>query len=692
MNPVLIALCLAQSTATVTLEQSASRLKEVLPELSKQTGRQLEASDELQGSFVVLVFSKTPAETALAEIAQGLNADWQDRKGVLMLVRKKEDKPGATNGLTKEISAYIAKARAISRWTSKDADKFVKKNLDFVEKHSDGLGNDWQEYNDVSSDSTERRLLSRVVASIGEAGLLSVGLDARVVYSTKPTAMQRPLGAAAMQAFTDFQVERQLHNEALTKVGIGEEGLQEQRIYLPGLEHNRQDVEGASNMLVVIKNQSENLSISLEIENKEGQTIFSTNDNVSRSYEPPAKAKTETVTVEGEYQPSEDSAAIGRSLTARFGNRAGTSSPEDDALLVKYFEDLEKNELLKLTPSEFLIQSARAVKKDLVAELPDAAVMLLAYEQAGKSRKLQDLRSMFGGFNIANFTDEEKCIFVRPGTEPMLRFFTIPRADISKFVRRVQKEGITIDALADLTSGQATATTAMFVTQFAVTPFPSMQSQSMYSGTEALRLYSKLDSTSRTKAKTGGYSVNIGALPPPLSKVLNWFVYTHKGKVSEGDARPTEIQEYETTGSIESTSVLPGGLPANGIVTFKVTKGNGLVMNSTYEGGYSNTQLTSAESIANQVAWQEVDTSGGGRTTLKFGSTDYEQLDVVITLGNKRFVTSQFKLLGKIDESKLTGPEGLPDDVKKLIDKRRADYKEMYKNGIPRPRQGTIKP
>ena len=689
-----LAMCLGQATpaATVTLERPAVRLKDFLPELSQATGLKLAASDELQQAFVIVRMVDRPVPEALQEIATCFRAKWEDRGDTRMLVKKHDVVDPAKNDLTDEIKTYFAKARQVQAWTSSDADKYVKSNMEFAEKHVDGNITDWKEYESLNSDGLDKRLMRRIVASIGEKAFLDLKPGERVVYAAAPTQMQRPLGRTVVQSIADTVREQQYHKEALAKVGITEAGGQpNSSLYLPGLQPYYSAFDDVGNVLLVLKYETSMIRIEVDVTSKTGDTTYSTQDIINDTNGEEQKTPAQTFEIKGDFVPSSMSVSISKCLTSRMARSSTPSSAEDRELMLTYFRDLDKNELLGLSPSELMIQTSKATGKDVVVEAPDVLVVLLGFAGQLKTQKLQEFWSMFNGFHVVNLEQTDHCLYVRPSSNMILQSFKIPRTAVSKFVKSVEKSGLTIDGYADLVKELPIGELTSFVTQFALTPFPEYAGESDLSGITALQIYAQLDPASRSKAHAGGYVVNLGSAPASLQKTFKWFVYTEKGKLSVGDPNETAQQDYPSDGTVESTSVLPQGLPARGLATFKVTKSDGLVVNSVYQGGYSNMRISTPENIANQVAWSEVDPNSS-QTTLSFGHASYQDLTIVLDLGDKRFVTSRFRMMGKVDSSKLTGPEGLPDDVKTLIDKRRAEYREMYKNGVPRPQQRVIKP
>lgn len=688
MTTALIAFAIAHITSAVSVEKPATRFGELLPELSQLTESKLDASDELKTAFVVVRFDQTPVATALEEVATCLNAEWQKRGDTLMLVRK-PSQSSTQSDLDKKVAEYFTKARAMVKWTSKDAEAFVKQNLDYAEKHTGNDISNWDEYNELSRGSVDRRLLSKILLSVGEQAITSLKTNSRVVYSTQPTAMQRPLSQSAFQALADYKREKQMHQDALAKLGVSENS--DGGVYLQGLHPYYPEVDTASSLLLVIKKDANNLSLNVEIADGQGSTIMSSGDNISQYNMAPDKKPAPPLKVEGDFKPSKESEAIGRSLMENLGGRGEQSSPEDRALLMEYFRDLEKNELLRLAPSELMLQTAKALHKDLVAELPDASVMVIAYMTTQTGKKLNDIWSAMNGFQVWNVQDNEHALIVQPGREVLVGNFFIPRKEVSQFVRTVEKSGISIDALADLIGPFPITDLGAFVTQFSMSPFPEYRQQSMGTDTQALQLYSKLDPKSKSQARQSGYQVKIGSAPPPLQKALSTFVFFDKGKLE--DAPPQETtEEYYSSGSLESTTLFPGGLPANGVVKFSLVKKSGYVINTTFEGGYQYSRVSSPESIASQVAWSEVDPQSRNGSTSKYGQIDYEELKVIVQLSEKAFATSTYRLLGKIDPSKLSGPDGLPEDVRKMIEKRRSEYREAYKNGFPGSPPERIKP
>lgn len=182
------ALVLAQATQTVTFQSEAVTLRALMPSLSKATGMNLSAAKDIEWEVVYIrVKDVTPADlmAKVAEVTSGVWEKTADGRHIL------KNDVGADN-----------------RQRDEERKEFFTALTAAMKK----------EATNQKASASDKALIA-IAQRIGVPTLVAIPQGQRVVYSTAPTGMQRPLGAVNDQIVESIVLE---HNKSVDRQGISE--------------------------------------------------------------------------------------------------------------------------------------------------------------------------------------------------------------------------------------------------------------------------------------------------------------------------------------------------------------------------------------------------------------------------------------------------------------------------------------
>ena len=693
MSPLFLSLLL-NVPGTVTYTCPATKLEKVVEVLAQQTGEQLSLTGPMEGQFVVVRFKDTPVEDALKRLAEAVKGKWAT-SGKLRILQSDDKGNTQDAGIRDSIRKYLAVDPKTEKWGEKEAEKLIEDALALNEV-SDQSQDKWQKFQLLDRAGPRKRLVKQICRLIGESGILNVPENARMVYALHPTQMQRALPAGVVPLMSQFVRDESIQQEALKKKGYSATNSPETGFYIEALQPRDTPPTNYKTCLMTIKRSMGSIAVTVLLAGNADSNNIVINDNIGIQDGLQQTASKNDVKVEGEYKGSPDSLLMAKAFVTGMGASPDVNLTDEERRRIKVlFSDLETNELLRLAPSEVLLQTAEAMDVDMAASVSDISVMAFTYGMRNGPAKLSTFFNE--GMCPWRVTKDEKGLTLT-SIDSLFGFkFSIPRRAISKFCKDVDKSGISIDAIADLVAATPQSETAQVAVMFACIPFENMtRNLNLYEGQSALRAYANLDPASRAKAKNGGFVTTFGSMQPALKSAINQFVYHDTGVINMHDPSFDTANVYGQTINLEgeTTSLFPGGLPFNARVTFKVRDIDSLFTISTYQGGYSSTEAASDDDVANRLAWQER-TQGmdGHNQTTKLGTGVLKQLDVSIEFAEKASSQSRFRLMPHFKPEDQKELKDLPEERRKALEEKLAKQREQLRDVTFGPnRSGKIKP
>ena len=212
----LVLLVVAQ--AEIEVPATVAPLSRLLPELGQRANMKLAAGASVREDVVGIASPKRPVRELMDGIAEAVNASWVEVNGELVLARTKKhedaDRKQEVEFRRKQIARTLSQVNLKEPFTSLHAQALAERRKAVYTGDTEA-----SPLSDLDRRSPVARFGHRVLEAIGAEALANIPPDRTVVFSSRPTARQRPLPASVTSGlFAEFAKEQQLYADAAKNV------------------------------------------------------------------------------------------------------------------------------------------------------------------------------------------------------------------------------------------------------------------------------------------------------------------------------------------------------------------------------------------------------------------------------------------------------------------------------------------
>jgi len=348
----------ALAATLVAVDLPPARLINLLPQLEKSLSRKLAVSSELAND-VVAIRASGATDTLLEKIAFVTGGTWKSEGATQRLVLSAKSKAAIADGMRENVEklrktfASFNDPRYTDRLDPKEALKLWRDRFSPTRPASTA----WQ--------LPTGRAVARSLVDIDPRDLANLALDEKVVYSTRPNALQRPLGKGAKLALESFASEFAM--VAAAEVKVGERDPTELNESTVWIRAGLKEKPAVINLIVT----GRGLEQRLDVFGASGRRIFSDSVYLQAQVMPPPPVNPlDKIT----GSPTFSSRSI-RWAKAVFGDPQSKEDPR--AVAAKWPDDLRRQHRRpeEFDPASFAVQDwiasfARATGKNVVALIP----------------------------------------------------------------------------------------------------------------------------------------------------------------------------------------------------------------------------------------------------------------------------------------------------------------------------------
>ncbi|HTQ12215.1 MAG TPA: hypothetical protein VMI31_19280 [Fimbriimonadaceae bacterium] len=212
----------ADLTRKISVDIPASRAKYSIPALGKAAGLTMEAASNLQDEVFLISAHDVSVADLMKRVADAESGTWLHQSGIYILTRDRAVTLGQQQKelaqRTKQVKDAIANlAASVSKDGAFDqaaADALAEATRKALDQFSPG-----QPPREPTSRPTHKqtpivRAVSRLLSCVDPEKLAGMGLNQRIVFSTRPTSVQQSFSGDAEAAFTDLVTQQQMYSEA----------------------------------------------------------------------------------------------------------------------------------------------------------------------------------------------------------------------------------------------------------------------------------------------------------------------------------------------------------------------------------------------------------------------------------------------------------------------------------------------
>lgn len=198
--------------SAITVEASVKTMKEVLDDVAERTGVTLKVQDDLREDLITLYAKERPAHEVLTRIAQHFGWEWRKTENGYTLTQSAEAAERERKELEQEILKPFAEAkkRAQEHLQKSTPEELAKMRAELEElrkkiremtdpDNEESYGVYERLYALEKATSTAAMLKSLFVTQMSSREYLELERLGKIVYSTHPTRLQRPMPRAVVE-------------------------------------------------------------------------------------------------------------------------------------------------------------------------------------------------------------------------------------------------------------------------------------------------------------------------------------------------------------------------------------------------------------------------------------------------------------------------------------------------------------
>lgn len=593
-----------ENSPKITFTSVAVPINRALSEVSKQASVRLEAVPAIANEIVILRVKDISLDDFMKRVATATAGQWEPMEGGYRLLpnsaARRLEEQAEKNAYFAEVSKAIANL-VKSLNPPKPDPKAKKTDEEQMEEMAFFGGNS----------NPAGKAVTKLLQAIGPANIANIGEKERVVYSTNPTRMQRPLPQTANQILAQLVVDHNAYAKELQKNKNEGEGMSAEeneqmkklKEFFGDFTDQDKPIEGTPTKAILVFSRQAffgGLTATLKVYNEKGQVVITGSQMIPVGNTMYAEAMVVAQQVRGEKDAKkEPQAPAGEKpieLSAATKDILAVSNPMtmmngpkmSDEVRAKLLNP-EQYDPLSFLHSEVLIGTAEQRNKQLVAVLPDDVESLFGMmgDQSQKLLPTAYLNSMKDKFSV---TEDGNWMVVRPVKPARARRERFDRVALGQFIRAVDAKGACgLDDLAAYALKAESPTedqaTMRYIMLFAPTAMAGGMGQML--NWDALRFYGGLSVNAKKSLIENG-RLPFAQLTPGQAAAVRQMAFGPEesltvddpnGKKDELGALGATMRQmfmraaggdYRT----EPTEVMPNGLPSDGYVQLTFTNDN----------------------------------------------------------------------------------------------------------------------
>lgn len=552
---------LVLSPIQVEVPATVAPLGRLLPNLGKRLGIELAADPSVKDDVVAVATPPISSEAILAEIAEAANASWEVRGQKRLLIRSRrqelEDEAEDAGLRAAWIRRVISKTPIQTPFTDASAEALADYRFDYKSKAANAQSS-FAQLDVMNARSPLGRFTRRLVEAIGANELASLPQGQRLVFSTRPNRVQRPMPLKNLESLVaTFRTEQNRYVKAVE--AKGDPGMQGQ--FLSGFDFVQPVPSNPAKINLVIDNRNPyQLFILLTFQDANGTVTLSTQGALNRdAFETPPI-----------IDPRSPRIPLSEASLLRLKVARTTEVITDQER--RPFQDLVANEPLEFVHADALQAWSRAVKKPMFALLPDSAI---GWTSRNPNITISSYRAALS--RSTSIREERNRVILRPLEPATARQTRANRTALTAYIRECLKAGRST-LTAQLNLARATRTgygnSGDWFIRFALPPtHPSIDSLMV------LKLIG-LGPLSQRQALMEGQTLAIRDLTREQVALAHDLVFKY-GVMSSNIMPLMTVDMRMNRGPKEVTEALPNGLPADFQLAAPLVSESGFVARAT---------------------------------------------------------------------------------------------------------------
>lgn len=570
---------------TVTYSTVAAPVARVVEEIGKAVGEPLAVSQANRDAVLAVHLQDAPLPDVLSRIAKATSSVWRRE-------------PDGRYLLAKDAAAQAAETRLEQAARAEDLRKALAKMMEPASPP--GAQGGQQQPTVVPAMGPAAKAIVELARQLDLNVLASIPPDGRVVFATRPTRMQRPLGSNAGTVLSRMIQEQ--NAEAVRRQGeTVDEATQKLLDFAEslGVGGSRSQISGSPVKALLVATRMPfvgALNLQLKLYDREGAVVFRSTQMVNQQ-----SLDFLSMFGGGSGAPAtQGDASEGPDADIEFSSHTQAMRQQAGGLMTgggmpKFPPEVEERlarpdvyDPLSYAESEALLAVAKHKKLNLIANLPDSLISPLAMLMpSGKVTVNGHLRNLKSNKEVV-LDQADGWLVVSPAKPAEARSKRANRPALAKLIAAVRSKPIA--SLDDYASYAAVAEPPM-ETPAAMMSLMVFAPNSMSAGItgmlnwDMLRLHGNLGAAQRRQLESGG-RLALGSLTPQQRLLAEKLVFGASARLTGGGEPAVSEAGFmemvvEMVGAAaskdyrdEPTELMPNGLPPAGWIDLNLVQGS----------------------------------------------------------------------------------------------------------------------
>jgi hypothetical protein len=668
MSLILAVFAVAAQQKPVDFFHPAAPVPIVLESLGRSLEMELTAEGAVANREIYVRVTELEPERLLASVASATGGEWRTtRRGRHLVPDRKrvaEARASVRSEQVQQLEKAIAEA-GVDSVRSPEETATLQARLAVIEaEDSPATGRELQQFGRQDAGT---RLVRRLAKVVGPAALADIETGERVVWSLRPTAVQRALPDSARAAFEAYQQEAKAQNAGLAKHPSAEDKWDR-----PALLREADRVLPEEALFVVRRDMG---TLEATVTSASPSSPVHIGGSLSPSWTARPAPTVLFEVPDFEVVPSELATIVGKCImpsTVRL-TEAEVGFGRRHAL------EAETSDLWQTPATEVFDQMVEATGLDAVIGFETMDAVSYFAPRTPAPWKPRAMLERFLSPDWRSVSLKDGLLVSGPSTWSLADPPDPHRKGAAMIAEACEDGRFDLDDLATTTAfhadGSGFQTSKAFVRELYEMGGSARFIDPL--GDQALRLYGRLPDMARASARQDGYEARAATLPPLALTELRRMAYL-SGYVSLPGGQYAD-----------STVALPRGVPSQTTLRVRVESKPSIVAVSIIDGAILSVVATGHDDVAGRVAWAE--RNGAGWSKPLFALGEAETLDVRldfgggVTLSAVRSYVVGGKKIAPVEWTKL------PEADRKLIEEQLPEARKRIAQSTT-PTRGRIKP
>lgn len=710
----------------VTLTLRATPVQKAVAALAESTHTRLEVVTAMTPDVVMVSVKDTPLSSVMQKLATVCSAEWTESNGVWRLapsagLRNREYQVELTTRVQSIRKMILGRAEARKKQLEQMAAMIAKARQKAGAKggKEEEEGFDLADYANPEGDA-----VVSLVPSLDLSLLAAMRPGDRLVFSTQPTRMQRPLNGPIATVVSTIVKSHNTTASAMAQADIPDEvddDSTQNNPFLNSAEFREQQkiadaqrkrkIDAVQKTLLIVSREtgssilsnSSGYTLRLVLYDANGTILHDADERLGGGWEfnfsdPEAGKKDENEAPAVKSTPVELSSDTKALASLQVNSSMPNLKTPEAKRALELMQNPDVYDPLSFLATDSLLSTAKKQGKGVVACLPDEQAASVLRSVGAETATVESFEEDLAKHTTLRMIPDENLLVIAPSHPYAARENRLDRVALGRLIRTARAKGTaSLDDLADFAVKNPDpdlGNNMMLYFMMAPGSLDLFELGGRGANWDLLRLYGSFDTYGRQQLKSGG-RIPFSSLSPAQAAIAAKLVYGASASIEVGKPKPKSDNPFtfalgtSFTGQSavdyrnEPTELLPSGLPPDGFLQAKVQEEPAALMQFSGDSGVG-ISVGMNELAFFQVIGSSADAADSGvaemMAHMKLG--DRRVIDLSLELTPQARVTGTLKDTNVSAKAPEVAFHNLPADIqRRLKEKVEVLMKSGFMNG-----------